>query len=94
MTREQLERGKELVYLMDSLWSKKKRLEELKALCFENMDIEKKTTHVFCIKVFRNDSGESDMFEVTANAAYSGICRDMNEIEDELRELDKEFSDL
>lgn len=94
MTRQQLERGKELEDLTNRLWTKKKRLEELKALCFENMDIAKKTTHMFCIKTFENDSGDSDMFEVTADAAYLGVCRDIKEIEDELRKLDKEFKDL
>ena len=94
MTRKQLKRGKELEDLMDRLWSKKKRLEELKALCSENVDIAKKTTHVFCIKTFGNDSGDSDMLEVTANAAYLGVCSDIKEIENELEKLDKEFTDL
>ena len=87
MTSKQLKRGKELEDLMDRLWSKKKMLEELKSLCSENKDIAKKTTHAFCIKAFRNDSGESDMFEVTANAAYLGVCRDIKEIEDELKKI-------
>lgn len=94
MTEKQLQRGSELQYLMGALEKKRNRLEALKALCFENMDIAKKTTHTFCIKAFKNDDGDSDMFEVTANASYLGVCRDIKEIEDELRKLDKEFSDL
>lgn len=58
------------------------------------MDIAKKTTHTFCVKTIKNDDGIFDMFDVTANAAYLGVCRDIKEIEDELRKLDKEFTDL
>lgn len=45
-------------------------------------------------KTFGNDSGDSDMLEVTANAAYLGVCSDIKEIENELEKLNKEFTDL
>lgn len=50
MTNKQLERGIELRTLKDFLLRKKEHLEKMKALCFENMDIEKKIAHTYTIK--------------------------------------------
>ena len=35
-----------------------------------------------------------NMIEVTAHAVYCGVYQDIKEIEDTLRKLDKEFTDL
>ena len=59
MTNEQLERGGELKTLKDGLWRRKEHLEEMKALCFENMDIAKKITHTFTIKAMNNEKWDS-----------------------------------
>lgn len=66
----------------------------MKALCCENMDIAKKVTHTFTIKAMDNEKWDSDIVEVSAHAAYHGICSDIKEIENELEKLDKEFTDL
>ncbi len=94
MTNKQLERGVELKALEDSLWRKKEHLEKMKEVCFENMDIAKKITHTFTIKAMNNETWDSDVVEVSAHAAYHGICSDIKEIENELKKLDKEFTDL
>ncbi|MDE6365172.1 MAG: hypothetical protein K2L86_13080 [Lachnospiraceae bacterium] len=94
MTNKQLERGVELKSLKDDLWRKKEHLEKMKALCFENMDIAKKITHIFTIKSMQNDGGDSDVIEVSARAAYRGICSDIETIEKEIDKLNKEFSNL
>lgn len=94
MTRKQLERGIELEDLMDRLRNKKKKLEEIKDLCFENMDIAKKVTHSFYVRTIGKNGMNDNMIEVTAHAVYCGVYQDIKEIEDELRILDKEFKDL
>lgn len=94
MTKKQLERGVELKTLKDGLWRKKEHLERMRDLCFENMDIAKKNTHTFTIKSMRNDGGDSDVVEVSARAAYRGICSDIETIDKEIDKLNKEFSDL
>ena len=94
MTNKQLDRGVELKTLKDGLWRRKEHLEEMKALCFENMDIAKKITHTFTIKAMNNEKWDSDVVEVSARAAYRGICSDIETIEKEIDKLNKEFSDL
>lgn len=94
VTKEQLERGCELQNLMNRLWSKKKCLEQLQALCFENMDIAKRTTHSFCIQSMKENGTGKDLIEISAHAAYVGVCEDIKKIEKELDKLGKEFSDL
>lgn len=94
MTNKQLERGVELKTLKDGLWRKKEQLEKMKALCFENMDIAKKTTHTFTVNSMENGGGDRDVVEVSARAAYRGICSDIETIEKEIDKLNKEFSDL
>ncbi|MEZ3493890.1 MAG: hypothetical protein K1W38_16755 [Lachnospiraceae bacterium] len=94
MTNKQLERGVELKTLKDGLWRKKEHLEKMKEICFENMDIAKKITHTFTIKAMNNEKWDGDIVEVSAHAAYHGICSDIKEIENELEKLNKEFTDL
>ena len=94
MTKKQLERGVELKSLQDGLWRKKEHLEKMKALCFENMDIAKRVDYTFTIRSMREDGGDSDAVEVSARAAYHGICSDIETIEKEIDKLNKEFSDL
>ena len=94
MTNKQLERGVELKTLKDGLWRKKEQLEKMKALCFENMDITKKVAHTFIIKSIQQNGGGGDVVEVSARAAYRGICSDIETIEKEIDKLNKEFSDL
>lgn len=64
---------------------KKEHLEKMKEVCFENMDIAKKITHTFTIKAMNNETWDSDVVEVSAHAAYHGICSDIKEIENELK---------
>lgn len=94
MTNKQLERGVVLKTLKDGLLRKKEHLEKMKALCFENMDIAKKITHTFTIRSMEYDGGNSDVVEVSARAAYHGICSDIETIEKEIDKLNKEFSNL
>ena len=94
VTNKQLERGVELKTLKDGLWRRKEHLEKMKEICFENMDIAKKVTHTFTIKLMLNDGGDSDAVEVSARAAYRGICSDIETIEKEIEKLNKEFSNL
>ncbi len=94
MTKKQLERGKELDDLMNRLWAKKERLESEKVLCAENMDIAKKNTHSFYVRSIKKDGTNDNMIEITAHAVYCGICQDIKEIENELKKLDKEFTEL
>ena len=94
MTNKQLERGVELKTLKDGLWRRKEHLEKIKVICFENMDIAKKVTHTFTIRSMQRNGRDSDVVEVSAHAAYRGICSDIETIEKKIEKLNKEFSDL
>lgn len=94
MTNKQLERGIELKSLIDNLLEKKERLERIRDICFENMDIAKENTHFFSIESIREDGWEKDSVEISAHAAYWGLCKDIEKINEERERLRKEYSDL
>lgn len=94
MTEKILEQGVKLQHSIDALWKTRKRLDEMKKLCSENMDIAKRSTHSFTIKATSNDGGCAEVIEVSAKAAYMAIFEDLEKIEKNLKELTKEFSDL
>ncbi len=92
MTKKQLEQGTALKNSIDELQNKKERLEGMKRLCLENMDIAKEGTHEFYIKSI-NES-DYDVIEISAHAAYLGVRKDVETIEKELEALNKEFAAL
>lgn len=94
MTEKILEQGVKLQHSIDALWKTRKRLDEMKKLCSENMNIAKRSTHSFTIKATSNDGGSTEVIEVSAKAAYMAIFEDLEKIEKNLKELTKEFSDL
>lgn len=94
MTKRELERGIELQRSIDGLWRKREELESMQKLCFENMDIGKRSTHNFALKADKNDGGRGGVVIVSAKAAYSAVCEDIRAIEKELAGLEKELSDL
>lgn len=54
----------------------------------------KKNTHSFYVRSIKNDGTNDNMIEITAHAVYCGICQYIKEIENELKKLDKEFTEL
>lgn len=94
MTKKELARGVELRRTIDGLYEMNTRLKEMEKLCFENMNIAKSVTHRFVLKAIKKQGGCDTDIEVSANAAYSAVCKDRNAINAELEKLNKEFEDL
>lgn len=95
MTEKELQRGNELKKMMDSLDEKLKELEKMEKLCFENMDIAKRTTYDFSVTAVDVERGGRDMYVcVTPKAAYRAVCEDIKDIKKQIEILDKQFSEL
>ena len=94
MTKQKLERGMELQRLIDRLCRDKEDLEKIKNLLFEDMGRAKGSTHIYWLKADEKEGTRSSCTELSAKAAYSAVCMNIEDIDKELEQIRKEFSDL
>lgn len=94
MTKQELERGMELQRRISSLYQAKEDLEQRKTLLFEDMNRTKDSAYIYWLKSDAKEGTDGGCVELSAKAAYSAVCTDIADIDKELEQIKKEFSDL
>ncbi|MCX4379730.1 MAG: hypothetical protein OSJ61_26855 [Lachnospiraceae bacterium] len=94
MTKQKLERGMELQRQISRLCQSKEDLEQEKDRLLEDMNRIKGSNYVYWLKADAKEGKGGKCVGLSAKAAYSAVCTDIADIDKELEQIRKEFSDL